>query len=303
MLEMLAREGRADVAVDMLLEDTYPSYGYMIKGGLLGAEPATTMWELWNSDQEGPGMNSRNHIMFGTVSSFLHKGLMGIAPLAPGWATIGLRPTAIGHNLTAASAVETTPFGELSASWSINGKDGTCATAPENSNAHLACSAPGDTIKSVTFASFGTPTGDCTDGGNTFKKGSCDLNTTIAKVSAACVGKQSCDLPTTDDFFGDPCYGTKKTLAVAISCASGKSGSRTYSLAVEVPLGATAHVAVRALAKGAAVAEGGTSVWANDAFVPGVPGITSAKALGGLEPAIEFVVGSGSYEFTSAIDV
>lgn len=45
----------------------------MIKGGLLGAEPATTMWELWNSDQEGPGMNSRNHIMFGTVSSFLHK--------------------------------------------------------------------------------------------------------------------------------------------------------------------------------------------------------------------------------------
>ena len=28
-------------------------------------EPATTLWELWNSDEAGPGMNSRNHIMFG----------------------------------------------------------------------------------------------------------------------------------------------------------------------------------------------------------------------------------------------
>ena len=35
-----------------------------------GYEPATTLWELWNSDTQGPGMNSRNHIMFGTVSSW-----------------------------------------------------------------------------------------------------------------------------------------------------------------------------------------------------------------------------------------
>lgn len=116
---------------------------------------------------------------------------MGIVPLEPGYATVGVRPGAIGHNLTAASALETTPFGELSVAWSLEGADGTCATAPENSKAHLSCSTAGDTIKSVAFASFGTPTGSCTDGGDSFKKGSCDLNTTVAKVTAACVGKQA----------------------------------------------------------------------------------------------------------------
>jgi hypothetical protein len=120
-------------------------------------------------------------------------------------------------------------------------------------------------------------------------------------LSHAFLVYQACDVPTTDDFFGDPCLGTKKSLAVAINCASGGSGGRAYTLAVEVPLGATAHVAVRAPAKGATVAEGGTTVWAKDAFVPGVPGVTAGRALGGLEPAIGFVVGSGSYEFTSMV--
>ena len=41
--------------------------GYMIANKY---EPATTLWELWNSDDQGPGMNSRNHIMFGSISSY-----------------------------------------------------------------------------------------------------------------------------------------------------------------------------------------------------------------------------------------
>lgn len=34
----------------------YPSFGYEINNVF---EPATTVWELWNSDTTGPGMNSR----------------------------------------------------------------------------------------------------------------------------------------------------------------------------------------------------------------------------------------------------
>ena len=49
----------------------YPSYGFMITHL---DEPATTIWELWDSPTEGPGMNSRNHIMFGTVGSWFYKG-------------------------------------------------------------------------------------------------------------------------------------------------------------------------------------------------------------------------------------
>ena len=75
--EVLSAAGRTDVVLAMLAEDDYPSYGYMLRGGQLGAEPATTLWELWDSDQQGPGMNSRNHIMFGTVGSWMYKHLLG----------------------------------------------------------------------------------------------------------------------------------------------------------------------------------------------------------------------------------
>ena len=41
ILEVLANEGYGAVAVDMLLQETFPSYGYMIKSEY---EPATTLW-------------------------------------------------------------------------------------------------------------------------------------------------------------------------------------------------------------------------------------------------------------------
>jgi alpha-L-rhamnosidase len=53
MLEALSGEGRSDIALAMALSETYPSYGYMITNEY---EPATTIWELWNSDEEGPGV-------------------------------------------------------------------------------------------------------------------------------------------------------------------------------------------------------------------------------------------------------
>jgi len=46
----------------MTLQNTYPSYGYEIEG-VGNDEPATTLWELWNSDVAGPGMNSRFYII------------------------------------------------------------------------------------------------------------------------------------------------------------------------------------------------------------------------------------------------
>jgi alpha-L-rhamnosidase len=53
-LEALSQEGRSDIALAMALVDTYPSYGYMVTNQY---EPATTIWELWDSDREGPGMS------------------------------------------------------------------------------------------------------------------------------------------------------------------------------------------------------------------------------------------------------
>jgi alpha-L-rhamnosidase len=99
VMEVLSLMDRGDVALDLALQTTYPSWGYMIHSQY---EPATTVWELWNSDMEGPGMNSRNHHMFGSVLAWFYKYLAGILPLAPGFSRVQIRPSAIRlSNLTA----------------------------------------------------------------------------------------------------------------------------------------------------------------------------------------------------------
>ena len=141
LLEALTENNQSDVAFDMIaMVDTYPSYGYMIQGEG-NDEPATTIWELWDSDKEGPGMNSRNHIMFGTVSAWMYKYLLGVRPTSPGYATIEIAPTAVGHsNYTHASTLIHTPRGDVSSSWKIE-SDGT-----------LKCSSCFDVCHSLTLS-------------------------------------------------------------------------------------------------------------------------------------------------------
>jgi alpha-L-rhamnosidase len=307
MLEVLAANGRTDIALQMLLEESYPSYGYMIKGGQLGIEPATTIWELWDSDQEGPGMNSRNHIMFGTVSSFFYKWLVGVRPLKPGYTEVGVHPTGVlSGNLTDASASVWTPLGDVVVEWGLSIQGTTCASAPEGGMVHLSC--PADAISKVTFASYGLPTGQCTGNGgaNDFHISSkCNSNASVSTVQAACVGKSSCDLDVSTDTFGsvDPCYGTKKALAVAVECKGGVR--KSYTLKVSIPLGATGKVAVTAASLlDVTISEGlgaaaDTVVWSKGKYIAGAPGVSSATPLPGLEPAVEFEVASGTYWFTA----
>ena len=70
------------------------------------------------------------------------------------------------------------------------------------------------------------------------------------------------------------------------------------TLNATIPLGATATVGVPA-ALGATVSEGGLVTWRGGAFVPGVRGIASAAAVPGIEPRVDFRVGSGTYIFVS----
>eukprot|EP00729_Bicosta_minor_P017734 gene17734-15375_t len=79
--EALSNNGHASLAYALMTQTTYPSIGYEIIGKT--GEPATTLWELWDSDAEGPKMNSRNHIMFGGNGKWLHTYVGGIAN-APG---------------------------------------------------------------------------------------------------------------------------------------------------------------------------------------------------------------------------
>jgi alpha-L-rhamnosidase len=72
LLFVLDENGRSDVAFKLLLSDTYPSWGYMVKKG------ATTWWERWNGDTGDPSMNSYNHYAFGSVMAWVYRRAAGI---------------------------------------------------------------------------------------------------------------------------------------------------------------------------------------------------------------------------------
>ena len=77
LMPALTATGHADLAYDLAVQTTYPSWGYMVSRG------ATTLWELWN-DKAGPSMNSHDHIMFGSVGAWFYQALAGINQPADG---------------------------------------------------------------------------------------------------------------------------------------------------------------------------------------------------------------------------
>lgn len=86
LLFVLSDNGRNDVAYRLLLNETYPSWGYMIRKG------ATTWWERWNSDTGDPAMNSFNHYAFGSVMAWVYRYAAGIDTDGPGFRKIVIRP-------------------------------------------------------------------------------------------------------------------------------------------------------------------------------------------------------------------
>ncbi|MDD4690612.1 MAG: alpha-L-rhamnosidase C-terminal domain-containing protein, partial [Eubacteriales bacterium] len=75
LLPVLTDMGYADIAYTLLLNRTYPSWGYSIENG------ATTIWERWNSYTKESGfgdvsMNSFNHYSLGSVGEWM-MGYMG----------------------------------------------------------------------------------------------------------------------------------------------------------------------------------------------------------------------------------
>jgi alpha-L-rhamnosidase len=110
LFEVLSREGRSDLAVDILSQTTYPSYGYMIENG------ATTIWERW--ELGGSGMNSYNHPMYGSVAIWMHRDLagLGLDETAAGFARAVIRPH-VPPQIDHARASLLTMRGLVSVSW------------------------------------------------------------------------------------------------------------------------------------------------------------------------------------------
>ena len=293
----LTATGNSYTAVNISLQTDYPSFGYAFNHP---DEPATTLWELWNGPSEGPGMNSRNHIMMGSVGAWLYTDVAGIAqqPGASAYSSLLLWPRATTHErLPYASGSYASISGTVAVEWQAGAKafsltatvppntatevrltfpagaapaalvasegapPATCAAdAPENAPVTFSCP-PGATFTAVDFASFGTPNGNCQAG---FAAGSCNAANSTAVVAAACVGAQTCTIDVSDALFGDVCHGTVKHFDALLRCSSNAT-----------------NVFFR-----------------NGAFVPGVvPGVTGA-AINADASALAVTTGSGVYAFT-----
>ena len=87
LMRCLTEYGHGDLALKIASNDTYPSWGYMVRNG------ATTIWELWNGNTADPAMNSGNHVMLlGDLILWEYEYLGGIRALEPGYSKIQLKP-------------------------------------------------------------------------------------------------------------------------------------------------------------------------------------------------------------------
>ncbi len=140
----LSENDRADVAYTLLLNETYPSWGYTISKG------ATTIWERWNGDSGDPSMNSYNHYAFGSVVEWLYREVAGIDadPAAPGFEKIVIHPhpdLRLGHARAEYDSIR----GKIVSEWSLDaaGKLSVNVVIPANTMAKVIL--PGGVTKEV----------------------------------------------------------------------------------------------------------------------------------------------------------
>ncbi len=135
---VLSNHGHTELAYDLLLQETYPSWLYPVKMG------ATTIWERWDglrpdSTFQDAGMNSFNHYAYGAIGDWMYRVVAGIEadPEKPGYKHLYLRPQPDGRLSYAAASVES-PYGRIASRWERQGNQMTFAfEVPANTSATI----------------------------------------------------------------------------------------------------------------------------------------------------------------------
>jgi alpha-L-rhamnosidase len=134
--DALCDAGHTDTAFRLLMERACPSWLYPV------TMDATTIWERWDSmlpdGSINPGdMTSFNHYALGAVGDWLHRTVGGLAPAAPGYRRIAIRPQP-GGGLTWGRSRHRTPYGIAECAWRIEGtRLNVHATIPPNTTADV----------------------------------------------------------------------------------------------------------------------------------------------------------------------
>jgi alpha-L-rhamnosidase len=129
----VADHGRLDLAYELLLQDTPPSWLAMTGQG------ATTIWEDWEAARDdGTTADSLNHYSKGAVISFLHRYTAGLQVADPGYRRFRVAPRP-GGGITSARTRHDSPHGRIEVAWSLAGPHGQLdLTVPDGTHADVA---------------------------------------------------------------------------------------------------------------------------------------------------------------------
>jgi alpha-L-rhamnosidase len=76
LFDVAREEDKNNMAYQVADQRSFPGWGHML------AEGATTLWESWKKPDNATSMN---HPMFGSISEWFYRSLLGINPAAPGF--------------------------------------------------------------------------------------------------------------------------------------------------------------------------------------------------------------------------
>ncbi|MCX6335284.1 MAG: glycoside hydrolase family 78 protein [Bacteroidia bacterium] len=144
---VLTHAGYADVAYDLLLQETYPSWIYPVKMG------ATTIWERWDGQKtdstfQDDGMNSFNHYAYGAIGDWMYRVSAGIEAMKPGYKQIMIQPHPT-KRLDYSKATFESMYGTIASGWERkNGKITVTVKIPANTRAVIML--PVDDLSKVT---------------------------------------------------------------------------------------------------------------------------------------------------------
>lgn len=138
LCHVLTRYGHNNVAYDLLMQESYPSWLYPVKMG------ATTIWERWDGIKpdgsfQTPDMNSYNHYAYGAIGDWMYRTIAGINSVAdqPGYKSIVIAPKP-GGKITNASAELETGYGRVKSAWTLeNGVLKLDVIIPANTKARI----------------------------------------------------------------------------------------------------------------------------------------------------------------------
>jgi alpha-L-rhamnosidase len=136
LCHVLSDNGYTDLAYDLLLQESYPSWLYPVKMG------ATTIWERWDGEKtdstfQDSGMNSFNHYAYGAIGDWMYRVSAGIEIQAPGYKHILIQPHP-SDSLTYSRATFESSYGTISSGWERkDGKLTIKVTVPANTSATI----------------------------------------------------------------------------------------------------------------------------------------------------------------------